>query len=941
MAGGVWRFGVLGPLVLEREGAAVAIASARQRVLLAVLLEAGGVPVSRDRLIDELWGEHPPATAISTLHVHLSKLRALLGDLLVLDSAGYKLAPGRYEVDISRFDALVEQARADPARAASLLGEALCLFRGEPLCDVAADGTIGRWRRELEEKRLQAVVARVDAELAAGAAGELISELERLLAKHQFEERLWGQLMLALYRDERQAEALEQFQRARRLFTDELGIEPGDGLRRLHGRILEQDPKLSIAEPPRRAAQRRIEPSPPARQAWLPRAATRLIGRELDLIELEALSSDPFCRLISLNGPGGVGKTRLAIAFAEQWAPDFADGAVFVDLLALADASQVRGAIATRLARREDSSSPTEEELYRYLRSRELLLVLDNFEHVLPAAELVAELLDDAAGLRVLVTSRVTLRLRGEQRFQVEPLAADTAGGPAVELFLQCARAVDRRFAADGDALTVIARICHALDGLPLAIELAGARAQALTVEEIAAQLSEPLTIGAGALRDLPDRQQTVERALQFSYKLLSDESKRVFRAASIFQDTFTREALAAVSGAVELDELLEGSLVHLAATPGRFRMLQLVRAFGRDRLAASGELGAVTAARCRYFADRYAVVAADEVPVEPGRVAREMGPDHADIRAAIADAIAAGDDRTAVTLARALQPIWMTSFLEESGGIVDAVLGAFTVPAADELHLLKMAGFANSYRPRNSYWTLRRVRRAGELGHVGPRVAGLSNLITQALSRRDIDDARALRDELLPLLDNSQLTVRTRAAGMCAAGWCAYSEGSFDTAVDFGERSVAAAASDGHPHMLTMARQMLVQARSARNGTIALGALTEIVEGARTVAIADLCVATFLIVARYSVAFDQALAGELLAHADRLFATMGGDPWPELENKQATLAILGLSDVTPLLARTPARETGEILSELAQWLAARPPGEAAPFAAPPPLRVC
>jgi hypothetical protein len=334
-------------------------------------------------------------------------------------------------------------------------------------------------------------------------------------------------------------------------------------------------------------------------------------------------------------------------------------------------------------------------------------------------------------------------------------------------------------------------------------------------------------------------------------------------------------------------------------------------------------------------------VVAADEVPVEPGRVAREMGPDHADIRAAIADAIAAGDDRTAVSLARALQPIWMTSFLEESGGIVDAVLGAFTVPAADELHLLKMAGFANSYRPRNSYWTLRRVRRAGELGHVGPRVAGLSNLITQALSRRDIDDARALRDELLPLLDNSQLTVRTRAAGMCAAGWCAYSEGSFDTAVDFGERSVAAAASDGHPHMLTMARQMLVQARSARNGTIALGALTEIVEGARTVAIADLCVATFLIVARYSVAFDQALAGELLAHADRLFATMGGDPWPELENKQATLAILGLSDVTPLLARTPARETGEILSELAQWLAARPPGEAAPFAAPPPLRVC
>ena len=575
------------------------------------------------------------------------------------------------------------------------------------------------------------------------------------------------------------------------------------------------------------------------------------------------------------------------------------------------------------------------------MRARELLLVLDNFEHVLPAAELVAELLDEAAGLRVLVTSRVTLRLRGEQRFQVEPLAADTASGPAVELFLQGARAVDRRFAADGDALTVIARICQALDGLPLAIELAAARAEALTVEEIAAQLSEPLTIGAGALRDLPDRQQTVERALQFSYKLLSDESKRVFRAASIFQATFTREALAAVSGAVELDELLEGSLVHPAATPGRFRMLQLVRAFGRERLAANGEAEAVSAARSRYLADRYAGVAAEEVPVEPGRTAREMGPDHADIWAAIADAVAAGDGPTAVTLARALQPIWMTSFLEESGEIVDMVLGAFTVPAADELHLLKMAGFANFYRPSTTNWTLRRVRRAAELGLVGPQVAGLSNLIIQALSRRDIDDARALRDELLPLLDDPELPVRTRAAGMVAAGWFAYNEMSFDTAVDFGERSVAAAASDGHPHMLTMARLLLLHARSARDGTIALDALTEIVEGARTVAIADVSAFALLTAARYSVAFDKALAGELLAQADRLLVTLGGDPWPEREDKQATLAILGLSDVAPLLARTPARETGEILSELAQWLAARPQGEAAPFAAPPPLRVC
>ncbi len=250
--------------------------SGRQRSLLALLLLGGGVPLSRDRLIDELWEERLPASAVSALHVHLSKLRGLL----VLEAAGYALRPGGFEVDVWRFDALVEQARADGGQAGPLLGEALGLFRGDPLCDVASEGSVAQWRRALEEKRLQAILLRLDANLAAGAAGELVAELERLAGEHPFEERLWGQLMLALYRSGRQADALEVYQRARRLFAGELGLEPGELLMRLQQRILERDPTLLPQAQASAVAARAA--------SNLPRPLTRLVGREREVAALAA-----------------------------------------------------------------------------------------------------------------------------------------------------------------------------------------------------------------------------------------------------------------------------------------------------------------------------------------------------------------------------------------------------------------------------------------------------------------------------------------------------------------------------------------------------------------------------------------------------------------------------------------------------------------------------
>jgi predicted ATPase len=929
---------VLGQLSAERDGRPVALPGARGRAVLAVLLMNRGRPLTVDQLIDAVWGEAAPASARSALHVHLSKLRSAIGDLLVKSPAGYQLEADAYDLDADQFESLVDASRRDPASARGLLTEALELWRGEPLAELPAEGPIGEWRRTLTEQYLQATMLRIDAELADGAAGELVPELERLVRANAFEERLWEQLMVALYRAGRQADALDTYSRARRLLAAELGLEPGPRLQELHAQILAHDPRLS--GPPAAASVAAPAVVPAAPKIVLPEPTTRLIGRMVELLKLQNLTDDPFCRLVSLVGPGGVGKTRLAIAHARRWGESFADGAVFVGLARLTDPTQVRGEIASTLARRAGTTEPNEQNLPRYLQARVLLLVLDNFEQVRPAAPLVAELLEQAPGLKVLVTSRERLRLRGEHRFDVEPLATedaagDVTGAPAVELFIQGARAVDPNFATTDATIAKIHDVCRALDGLPLAIELAAARSGILAVEEIAAQLADPLSIGTGELQDLPERHQSLAGTILWSYELLSPSAQRALRAASVFQAAFTQEGLEAVVETPvsrELDDLLEASLVHDGGVRGRFRLLELVRAFGRERLAEAGEAAAAQSAHRSYYVRRYAEVAADEHPAEPGPVAREMAPDHADLRAAIDSAVAAGDENAAVTLTRALQPIWMTGQLEESGMIVDQVLNAFTVSADDELYLLRMASFANSYRPANKYWSQRRVTRAAELGQAGPQVAGLGNMIAQALARRNVDEALMLRDQLLPLIDSPQLRRRTRASGLWMLAGCAYAEGDLDAALRLADEAVADAASDGHPHMLTIARTMRLQVLSARDRVISLRDLSEIVEGALTLQIADVSVATLVCGARYVVNFDQGFAIQLLAEAERLTAAaLGGDMWPESQLRDETLQILGLTDSAALLERTVAGDSTEMLTRLGVWLTVRDPSEQAP----------
>jgi predicted ATPase/DNA-binding SARP family transcriptional activator len=954
---GVCRFGVLGPLVLERDGVTVPLPSGRQRTLLALLALGGGVAISRDRLIDELWGEHPPASAVSALHVHLSKLRGLLGGALVLEAAGYALTRDAYELDLWRFEALIERARSEPQGAAALLTEALALFRGEPLCDVASEGAVADWRRTLEEKRLQAVLMRLDAELAAGGAGELVAELERLVGAHPFEERLWGQLMVALHRAGRQAEALEAYQRARRLFAGELGLEPGAPLARLQQRVLDRDPALLAADDaagstgvspgsgpgsaapggPRDAR----DPASPASN--LPRPLTRLLGREDDLASLTELTDDPDLRLVTLTGPGGVGKTRLVLELARRLEHDYADGAVFVRLEKLTDPALVAAEIASALAVRDGTDGPSADGLPGYLRDRELLMVIDNFEHLLAAASLVAELLETGPRIRLLVSSRTALRIRGEQTFEVEPLGlpagesdAELAGSPAVQLFLQCATAADRRLEIDPATTRTMATICRALDGLPLAIELAASRSHLMSPAQIADQLAQPLSIGEHALRDLPDRQQTLQSTIRWSYDLLTPGARETLCSAGVFLGGFTLPALEVVVGrpvAAEADELLESRLIRRQLAEGRFELLELVRAFALEELEAGGRAATAHEHHREYFA-RHAAPAREAFDQggAPGELAAPLLVDHANLRAAFEDALQAGDERTALDVALGLRPLWLAGMLrQESQEIAGRLLDRFSIAGEHQVPLLRAVAYLD-YSPTAKSWHRRLAACAAEIGDQEALTTATGNLFGQALNAQDRAEMRRLRPELQGLL--------TPDASPRATGWIqyflaldAYVDGRLEAACEYAELSLQRGEEIEHEVMIASAAGTLLLARSARDGTIPHDALSDTLERMRRPSVQPLSAFGLWLVARYAVTFDPAAAGGWLAQAERIVEAIDSQLWPECALRDETLAALEVFDVHPLLDATPPLDHAAALAQAAEWLAGRDPAESAPRA--------
>jgi predicted ATPase/DNA-binding SARP family transcriptional activator len=569
----------------------VSLPSKQRRLLVALTIHRGETR-STDLLIEAVWGDAPPASADGLLQVYVSQLRKALPApaRIVTSGAGYKLELPENSLDAARFERLLDEGReamrgGNPMLTAALLRRALALWRGEAYGDFAYEDFARAEVERLEELRLTCLEERFEAELAVGRHVEVLPELLSVAAAHPLRERLQGQAMLALYVGGRQTEALEVYAQLRSRLRSELGLEPGSELRELQRRILQHDPGLVVAAGPA---------GPPA---LLPAPPNPLIGRERELDELRQLLLRDDVRLLTLSGAGGSGKTRLALELARQLADTYANGAAFVDLAPLRDPALVVPAIARGLDLHDVPGDPL-EVIAAALRAREVLLLLDNAEHLRAAAPSFVELLARAPRLTFLVTSRVVLHLSGEHVYPVQPLSQEAA----VALFHQRARGADVRFLPQAAEEQAIARICERLDGLPLAIELAAARTRILPPKELLERLDARLPLLTGGPRDLPARQQTLRATLEWSVELLDDDERRDLLRLSVFVGGCTLEAAEAVTGTTieRLASLLDHNLLYRTTTTDDtgYAMLETIREYAREQLDESTEADEI---RCRH----------------------------------------------------------------------------------------------------------------------------------------------------------------------------------------------------------------------------------------------------------------------------------------------------------------------------------------------------
>ena len=887
-AGGL-GVGLLGPVEAVVDGRPAALGGQRQRALLAVLALRANTFVPRTRIVDALWGERPPASAANALQVAVHGLRKSLGaDRIETRGAAYRLRLDPGELDLDRFSELAGRAGGAPAEAAATLAAALGLWRGEALADLDEPPFAREERARLEDLRLGVLERRIDADLACGRHDALVGELERLVREDPYRERFRAQLMLALYRSGRQADALDAYRRARSDLVDALGVEPSPALQELERAILRQDASL---EAPHRG-RRRALPEPP----------TALVGRELELVAVAAMLREPDVRLVTLTGAGGTGKTRLAIAVAAELEPELADGACFVGLAALRDPELVGSTIARALEVPERPGEPVERVLAEALCDRRLLLVLDNFERLPEAAPLVASLLAAAPGLRVLATSRTPLRLRGEHEYPVPPLsvprrdargAGSVARSPAVELFVSRARAVRGDFRLDERTAPVVAEICRSLDGLPLALELAAARTNVLAPADLLVRLENRLDVLTAGPRDLPARQQTLRATVDWSHELLDERARALFAALAVFSGGCTLEAATTVCDG-DLDgvsALLDQSLLRRDDGGGelRFRMLETVREYARERLAA---LPAAARVRRRH-AEHFLALAEQAEPHLTGPEAPawldRLELEHDNLRAALTWAGAAPErHELELRLATALQYFWrVRGHLSEGRRWLEAAVErGHDAPAGVRGKALgATAIFVDRYgehgRARRLYdEALVLFREAGDDGRVARTLSDLGGL---SILEEDYARAIELYDETIPLFRESG-DVRALSVTLSNLAAVLGLQGDHRRAHQVGLDALAISREHGDRDQMAISLHNLGRYALARSAWEESGAFfAESLELGGELGYRELLANCLLGCGELAVAQDDpASACRLLGAGAALFAELGVPPGPE-----------------------------------------------------------
>lgn len=783
------------------------------RALLNYLAVESGRAHPRDALVGLLWPDQPDKAARTNLRQALATLREALGDsttsppflLPTRDTVQFNPASD-HDLDVATFATCLAVCRSHPHRGAdrcracvARMEKAVALYRGDFLAHFSLpdSASFEEWIL-LKRERLRQGALEMLTHLVVHYERRGEYETTQHYIRHQIELDPWReeahlQLMRLLAMSGQRSAALAQYENCRRALTDGLGVEPTRETTKLYEHIRD-GLDLSAGEEIK------------ARQRWLPAPSTTLVGREHELTTLSELLSDPGCRLITIAGSGGIGKTRLALEIARLESPGFIDGAALIHLAPLGEAGEIASSILSGLGVPLQGQSDPQRQLVDYLQNKELLLVLDNFEHLLAGVSLIKMILERVSGVTMLVTSRERLALQAEWLVELAGLdcpdvevSPHLEGFSAAQLFLQRARQVRHQFSLNGEDARAVARICQQVQGMPLAIELAAASIRHRSCVELATDLERDLHVLAAAARDMPERHQSMQAVFEQSWRLLSDEERRVLTQLAVFRGGFDDDAAMQVADASLplLAALRDKSLLN-HNPGGRYEMHELIRQYAGGKLFEAGQAEGAHARHLAYFVNLAKAAEVGLIGEEQQGWLDRLEVEENNLIAALTWAREQDDVETIAQLASSLHVYWVIRghFNQGRHWLEAALVQKDRLPTAIRARALHAAArltkSQQEYR-KSREWneeSLALYRALGDIQNVAEVLKNLGHLL---LEHESYPEARSCFEEALPLFRTLN-ELRGISSVLIGLGLVAMYQGDYSQAHRHFEESLAQA---------------------------------------------------------------------------------------------------------------------------------------------------